>query len=274
MALASVVVVSYNSERTIIELLNSIANQTWPDIELIIADDCSTDRTVSLAKKWCKVHRERFTRVVLSVSRHRQGVVYNANRGIKKIQSDYIKLIAGDDVLLPNCIEDNMQFIKEHDYGLVFSKVEVFGDGKGLRKAVSNRKAILEKSYQLLRDGDQIEMLKAMYLPSPSIFLTKELFLRLEGFDTRFPNWEDAPFYTKMICKKIPFGFIDEETVRYRLHKSQHNIYRGFAIDFIKVYLFVRIPALIKFGEIKFAFSQLRGVWKELKLLLSQELQE
>lgn len=268
MTLASVVVVSYNSEKTIIELLNSIANQTWPDIELIIADDCSTDRTVSLARKWCKVHRERFHRVAFSISAQRQGVVYNLNRGVGKVRSDYMKLIAGDDVLLPNCIEDNMQFINEHDYGLVFSKVEVFGD----RKAVSERKAILEKNYQLLREGDQLEMLKAMYLPSPSIFLTKELFWRLGGFDTRFPNWEDAPFYTKMICKNIPFGFLDKVTVRYRIHKKQHAIYRGFAIDFIKVYLLVRIPALIKFGEIRFAFKQLNGVYKQMKRLLFEKM--
>lgn len=268
MTLASVVVISYNSEETIIELLDSIADQSYPDIELIIADDCSTDRTVPLARQWCKGHKDRFNRIAFSISKERQGVVYNANRGMGKTRSDYIKLIAGDDVLLPNCIEDNMQFINEHDYGLVFSMVEVFGD----KKAISERNALLEKNYQLLRDGDQLEILKTMYLPSPSIFLTKELFSRLGGFDTRFPNWDDAPFYTKMICKNIPFGFLDKETVRYRVHKKQHTIYRGFAIDYIKVYLLVRIPALIKFGEIRFAFKQLNGVYRQIKRLLFEEL--
>lgn len=269
MTLVSVVVISYNSEQTIIELLDSIANQSYPDIELIVADDCSKDRTISLARQWCSIHKSRFRRIVLTISRKRQGVVYNANRGISRSQSEYLKLIAGDDVLLPNCIEDNMAFLAKHDYGLVFSKVNVFGD----KKAVKEREAALEKNYQLLRNEDDIEILKAMYLPSPSIFLTKKLFSQLGGFDTRFPNWEDAPFYTKMICKSIPFGFLDKETVKYRLHKKQHNIYRGFAIDYIKVYLLLRIPALIKHREIQFAFRSLKSVWNKVKLLLFGKLQ-
>lgn len=270
MKMVSVVVATYNSEETVIELLDSIAGQTYPDIELIVTDDCSKDGTIPLVRQWCSVHKSRFHRIVLTISKKRQGVVYNVNRGISKIRSEYIKLIAGDDVLLPNCIEDNMAFLTNHDYGLVFSKLDVFGN----KKAAIEKRATLEKNYQLLRQGDTIGILKEMYLPSPSIFLTKQLFSQLGGFDTRFPNWEDAPFYTKMICKNIPFGFLDCETVRYRIHKKNHKIYRGFAVDYIKVYLLVRIPALMRFGEIKFAFRQLNGVYRQIKRLLFEELIE
>lgn len=263
MELVSVVVFTYNSAKTIEELLDSIGQQTYPSIELIIADDASEDNTVSLVRRWCCRHKFRFSNIILTVAKRRQGAVYNADRGIRKAHADYIKLIAGDDVLLPDCVKDNMEYMRTHAYSFVFSKVELFGDIREVRV----KRPVLEKSYENLRNGKAIESLKLMYLPTPANFFTKALYEKMGGYDTRFPNWEDAPFYTKMICQNIPFGFLDKETVRYRLHKNNHLIYRAFAIDFIKVYLLVRIPALLKKGEVRFALREWRPIWGKIKLL-------
>ena len=50
--LISVVIVSYHSEDTIEDVLNSVYEQTYPNVELILADDCSQDQTLAIAKKW------------------------------------------------------------------------------------------------------------------------------------------------------------------------------------------------------------------------------
>lgn len=271
MELVSIAVATYNSEETIIELLDSIAKQSYPDIELIVADDCSQDETVKLVRSWCHMNQARFHRILLTVSRKRQGVAFNADRAIYKSKAKWIKLIGGDDVLLPNCIKDNMDFIKENpSICFVFSQAVIFGD----LSAVREKRPVLERSYELLRKGDSTELLKHMYFPSPTGFFSHDLYNRLGGYDKRFPNWEDAPFYTKMICKNILFGFFDKETVKYRLHKKNHKIYRGFAIDFIKVCLLVRIPALIRHGEIKLALKQFRSAGNQFKRLLSGDLQK
>lgn len=263
MDLVSIVVVTYNSEDTVIELLDSIACQSYENLELIVADDCSSDKTVDLVRQWCKNYHSRFARIIISVSRKRQGIVYNADRGIRKSCSKYIKLIGGDDVLLPNCVEDNVDFITKSNYRLIFSRMQLFGD----QRMIYERKHITERSYQLLKEGNYLEILKKMWLPTPTSFFDVELYHEMGGYDKRFPNWEDAPFYTKMISEGIPFGFLDKETVRYRLHKKNHSMYRGFAVDFIKVYLFVRIPTLLKFGEFRFAIGELKVVWSKIKLL-------
>ncbi len=264
MDLVSVVVVTYNSEDTIVELLDSIACQSYMNLELIVADDCSSDRTVELVRQWLVSWRDRFAKAVVSASKKRQGVVYNADRGIRKSHSNYIKVIGGDDVLLPNCIEDNINFIQRSGDQFVFSKVQLFGN----RKMIHEKKLVAERSYQLLKEGNQLNMLKEMWLPTPSGFFSMDLYKELGGYDKRFPNWEDAPFYTKMIRRGIPFGFLDEETVRYRLHKNNHSIYRGFVVDFIKVYIFVRIPALLSFGEFRLAFKAFKVVCIKIQLLL------
>ena len=50
--LVSVIVVSYNSEKTIIETLDSILMQTYKNIEIVVSDDKSSDRTISIVKEW------------------------------------------------------------------------------------------------------------------------------------------------------------------------------------------------------------------------------
>lgn len=57
MKLVSVIVMSYCSADTIVETLDSIKNQTYPRIELIITDDCSPDRTIQVVQDWIAVNK-------------------------------------------------------------------------------------------------------------------------------------------------------------------------------------------------------------------------
>ena len=63
-SLITVVVVAYNSSSFIIEALDSVYNQTWRKIELIVTDDCSNDNTVELCHSWMDIHKSRFVRIM------------------------------------------------------------------------------------------------------------------------------------------------------------------------------------------------------------------
>lgn len=63
--LVSVSIITYNSSSTILETLDSIYSQSYQNIELIVSDDCSTDNTVEICKKWIDEHKDRFVRVEL-----------------------------------------------------------------------------------------------------------------------------------------------------------------------------------------------------------------
>jgi glycosyltransferase involved in cell wall biosynthesis len=56
--LVSVICLSYNHEAYVVEALNSVINQTYPNIELLIADDYSTDNSVGIIQDWLKNHPE------------------------------------------------------------------------------------------------------------------------------------------------------------------------------------------------------------------------
>jgi glycosyltransferase involved in cell wall biosynthesis len=102
--LVSIVIPTYNSEKTLAKCLESIKNQTYKNIEVIVVDKFSKDRTVEIAKKFdAKVIVESFDR---SAAR---------NRGIKEAKGDYLLSIDSDMELTPRVIEECLEAINNNE---------------------------------------------------------------------------------------------------------------------------------------------------------------
>lgn len=214
-------VITYNSSEYIIENLESIKAQTYPRLILQISDDCSTDNTIDLCKKWIDENKERFEKTKIIVSDHNTGVSGNANRDWDACETEWLKEFAGDDLLMPNCIEDNMKYVEEHpDAVLVFSIVKCFGVSE--ERCKRHEEIIFDYSFFQMSPNEQYERIKyASCLPTTSAFynITK---LRQCGLrhDERIPLLEDRPKWLNAIRMGIKFHFFDKETVLYRLHEE------------------------------------------------------
>ena len=103
--LVSIIVISYNSSKYVLETLESAKAQTYQNLELIISDDCSTDNTVKLCDTWLKDNKSRFTKTKLITVEKNLGIPKNCNRALYTAEGDWTKLIAGDDILMPNCVK-------------------------------------------------------------------------------------------------------------------------------------------------------------------------
>ena len=110
--LVSVVVLTYNSSQYVIETLESIKAQTYNNLELIITDDCSEDSTVTLCRDWICVNNNRFVRAELIVSKVNTGIPANCNRGCRAARGEWFKEIAGDDILLEECMNPFLLYSK------------------------------------------------------------------------------------------------------------------------------------------------------------------
>lgn len=110
--LVSVNVVSYNASKFIIETLDSISNQTYKNIELIISDDASPDNTVELCQNWLVHYKSRFVRTELITVEKNTGVTANCNRALAASQGEYWKIIGSDDLLTPDCIEKCVAYMQ------------------------------------------------------------------------------------------------------------------------------------------------------------------
>ncbi len=226
--LVSIIVVTYNSSKFIEETLDSIAAQTWPELELIITDDCSTDNTLELCSKWLQQNHQRFVRTELLTVKKNSGISCNCNRGLKAAKGDWIHYCAGDDAFLPNCIIDNMQYIgKNPSIRVLFSYCRVYKDtfeeknflrvlpGQYPTNIISEQ-FTAEAQYKLLLLSDRITF-------TPSSFIHRETQLQVGGFNEKVKLQEDYPLWLSLTKAGYKLHFMEKETVRYRQHASATN---------------------------------------------------
>jgi glycosyltransferase involved in cell wall biosynthesis len=95
--LVSILIPAYNAERWIGESLRSAVNQTWPNKEIIVVNDGSTDRTAEIV--------ERFAPAVRMITTENRGLSAAVNRAYEASQGDYIQELDADDILAPDKIE-------------------------------------------------------------------------------------------------------------------------------------------------------------------------
>ena len=221
-ALVSVPVITYNSARTIIETLDSIKAQTYPNIELIISDDCSTDNTVALCREWVEKNKERFVRTEILTVEKNTGVSGNSNRSKEACRGVWIKGIAGDDILLPNCVQDCMDYVAEHpDTIYLVGRMEGFGRTQEEVDEYMNR--CFDYSIFDLSAEEQYQRLvfKGNCVPAPAVFYNKKRVQELNiTNDERIPMVEDYPKWMNVTKKGVRLHGLDKTIVRYRLSES------------------------------------------------------
>ena len=214
--LVSVAVIAYNSAEYILETLESIKSQTYDNIELIVSDDCSTDNTLDICRKWMDDNKSRFLEVRIVESPNNTGQSGNYNRAFYACAGEWIKEIDGDDKLLPDCISDFILYTEQHpEAKYIFGKMVHFG------KEVSGEKN-LEHDYSFFTLPTELQLHKLIYegnyIPSASSFYNKP-FIQQLGFrcDERIPLLEDYPKWIKLLQLGVHFYFLDKNVVEYRI---------------------------------------------------------
>ncbi|HUW04631.1 MAG TPA: glycosyltransferase, partial [Williamwhitmania sp.] len=192
--LVSIVVITYNSSKYIVETLESAKAQTHQEIELIVSDDCSTDNTVEICQEWISKNRLRFVRVELLSVLKNTGIPANCNRGAKMARGTWLKFIAGDDVLCSNCIKDNIEFVKSNSLvRIVSSRIIYIDQDSRLIENVYDEYLNLRKHYFALDHKEQLRFYVRipLFLNSPTFFINRDALIQLNYFDEDLRIYED-----------------------------------------------------------------------------------
>lgn len=216
--LVSVPVITYNSSKTVLETLESIKEQTYQNIELIVSDDCSTDNTVEICRNWIVQNKERFVRTEILTVEKNTGVSGNLNRAEEACRGEWVKGIAGDDMLLPTCVQDCMDYVTEYpETEVLFGRVRAFGGSEEENKAINANVdysifvwPVEKLLYQLLYVGNLI--LAPGYFYHRSL---REKYCIIN--DERIPNIEDWPKWINVLRAGVPMHFLDKDIVLYRI---------------------------------------------------------
>lgn len=220
--LVSVIVVTYNSSQFVIETLDSIYNQTYSNIELIISDDYSTDKTIGICQNWINENKKRFKKIEIITSEKNTGIPANCNRGFAKANGEWIKVIAGDDCLYPEAIEKYMLYVNTNKSEIVFSSMNIFQNNFEISNLVESNispspifkynKSSAKEQFDLLTLGNAIF--------APSIFIKKELFEIVNKYDEEITLCEDWPMWLKITQKGYVFHYLDDVLVKYRKYNE------------------------------------------------------
>ena len=259
--LVSVYVITYNSARYVIDTLESIKLQTYQNIELIISDDCSTDNTVELCESWIEINRNRFVSAKILTASQNTGISPNCNRAINASNGEWVKGIAGDDLLMPNCITDNIEFITQHpDVYIVQSENSYINE---FSQPIV-RKAKVRKRFKDERISAKEQHTLSLYTSNVNIqtlFVKKELFNYVGGYDESIPMMEDRPFYLKATQHGFKIYYFPKVTTIYREHpesamrKASHKqIINNHLLTFVEVSEKFVYPNLNKFGLFIFRY--------------------
>lgn len=217
--LVSVIIITYNSSEYVVDTLDSAFAQTYPNVEIIVTDDCSTDNTVAVCRQWISNHKDTRRPVTLVEAEQNTGVSGNCNRGLQASHGEWIKVIAGDDMLAPTAIEDYIGYVTSYPNvrhliaNAVHFTEHLKDDDLKHPDMISHflyRDAIsVKKQYAVIR--------KTFFGSGPTYFIKADALKELGGYDERFPMQEDYPLFIKMIGKGYKMMLLDKVTVYKRM---------------------------------------------------------
>lgn len=223
--LVSVIVVSYNAEKTVLETLDSVLRQTYQNVELVLSDDCSKDNTVQVARKWFDEHSTAFKGGAhLLTAEHNQGVCANFNKAIRYSKGEWIKIIAADDILLPNCCNDYVEYAQSHpDAQYITGLIDVYEerfDNSCLKKR--GLQPVSDDVYQKNAEEQLRIAAGTMIVSGAGIFYSRCLFETIGGYNTKYP-FEDWPSVISSLEAGFKVHLLKKSTVGYRHHDSLSN---------------------------------------------------
>lgn len=208
MPVVSVIIPMYNAEKFIKETIDSILNQSLSDLELIVVDNCSEDRSVEI------VSRMKDTRIRLVVNPENVGAYNSLNIGIGMSRGEYIADNDADDISYPNRLETQVSYLQAHpETTYCLSASDVLQDGVIKTKTTYYAFSPEQLRFVLLFNGDSgihsSLMMRGEILRDNGIFYNS---------DYRYAG--DA--WMKMeLLKYGEAGYLAEPLLAYRVHEGQ-----------------------------------------------------
>jgi len=202
----SVICTAYNHQDFIEEAIQSVINQNYPNVELIVIDNASTDDTAKRISTFLDSHP------AIQFIQNLQNLGLNPafNQGLARTGGRYVIDLSADDVLLPDRIRKQVALFEELSgpYAVVFSNaayIDVRGSHLRTHYAVDDqgRAQINVPSGNVFRN-----VLESYFICTPTMMMRRDVLLELGGYDETLA-YEDFDFWVRS-SRKYHYGYLDE----------------------------------------------------------------
>lgn len=211
--LVSIVLCTYNGEKYLEEQLNSIINQTYKNLEIIISDDCSTDNTISILEKY-----KHFNNFHIFLNKENLGFNKNFELAISRANGYYIALCDQDDAWDLNKIDILVSSIDEKS--LVYANSMLVDEN-----LISLNKTLEDKlKVNFISSNSMLNFIFGNCVSAHAILFKKEIIDFLN-----FPRNIYFDQYIAMVCaSKNGVKYINKNLVLYRQHSNNTLAQNGF----------------------------------------------
>ncbi len=201
--LFSIVTPTLNSERFLEETIESIINQTYPNIEYIIVDGGSSDKTLKIVEKY----KHRISHLI---SEKDKGMYDAINKGIDVSKGEYFTYLNSDDCMYKDTISKVVRYFRDNEHIEFLYGAMDFID--------SNSNYLFKRNYPR-RDWRDYAACDYSMIGQPSSFWRSSVFKKIGVFDSTFTMLGDADFYTRVL-KSCKYKNSAESFSKFRLHSN------------------------------------------------------
>ena len=201
--LVSIITPTWACGRFIAETIRSIQDQTYPNWELLIQDDCSTDNTKEVVERLKAESPELRERIKYTCNPRNSGAAITRNNALRRAKGRWIAFLDSDDLWEPTKLEKQLRFMVENNYAFTYHEyTEMSEDGKGLGVYVSGIKKVSE-----------FQMYACCWPGCLTVMYDAEKIGLIQIKDVKKNN--DTAMWLKVV-KKAPCYLLNENLARYR----------------------------------------------------------
>ena len=195
----SVIIPVYNRPVFVQEAIQSVLDQTYSNVEIIVVNDGSTDNTPFVLQS--------FGDQIRLIHQENKGVSAARNTGIKHSNSKWIAFLDSDDIWLPDKLRLQMKFFEDHPDARICQTEEIW---------IKNNKRLYPKKKHKKRSGMIFEHCLPLCIVSPSaVMIHREMFDFVGMFDESLPACEDYDLWLRISCQ-YPIYLLDQPLITKR----------------------------------------------------------
>ena len=235
--LVSVCIPTFNGEKYLQEALDSVTQQSYANLEVIISDDGSTDETLKILEDY-----KNSSKILVEVFHHNpSGIAENWNNCLKNANGKYIKFLFQDDVLKPECISQMVDVMEsDNKIALVTSKRDIITElnnrfTEGWIKNFDDLQINLNLPSERLTVLSGRDLLKAPYFKNKpiniigepvTVLFKKDIINTIGYFNTTMFQLVDYEYWLRMF-KHYDIAFLPQRLVKFRLHNEQASFFNN-----------------------------------------------
>lgn len=218
----AVIIPTYNGEEWVEEAVLSVVNQSYGFINIYIIDDGSTDKTLNILNKLCKLYRN----IILCKKKGIRGAPSSRMEVLLTLEEKYVSFIDQDDIWNKDKIKKQMKEIETYGYDLIHTDILIINEHSQQLIKVQNKENKKRKKFNYKLNSRQLTSKFILYNPIRigTVLARTESLMSIKGFDLSIEGGEDWHCWVRFTHFGNSIGYINEPLATRRIHGKNTSV--------------------------------------------------